>query len=379
MIARIIYSTLQDRLFSGKAIVLTGPRQVGKTTLIRQLTEQEGRDTVWLNGDDPETRNLLADVNVALWRRLIGGASILVLDEAQRIPDIGIKLKLITDQLSQVQLIVSGSSALELAGGISEPLTGRMWHYHLYPLSFAELENENGLAAEHGQLATRLVYGYYPDVVTHSPDERELLAGLTDNYLFKDVLSYGGIRKPEKLVKLLQALAYQLGSEVSYHELGQIVDLDNQTVESYIQLLERAFVIYRLPPLSRNLRKELKTKRKIYFYDNGIRNAIISQFQPFDLRQDKGPLWENFLLTERLKTLHYNRLYANRFFWRTKDGQEIDYVEERDGCMWAYEFKWSPKRQATFSASFLNAYPEHATRTINPTNYFDFLSPHPED
>lgn len=372
MIKRSLQAQLQSKLFSGKAIILTGPRQTGKTTLLKSIF-QGNEDVLWLNGDDPETRLLLDDVTTAKWQRIIGNNKIVVLDEAQRIRDIGIKLKLVTDQIPEVQMVASGSSAFELANQVNEPLTGRKWHYHLFPVSFSEMEAHHGLVEENRRLSERLVFGYYPEVVNNSSQEREVLTQLTDSYLYKDILMWERIKKPEKLTKLLQALAYQLGSEVSFHELGQIADLDNQTVESYISLLEQTFLIFRLPPLSRNLRKELKTKRKIYFYDNGIRNAIIAQFQPLELRQDIGALWENWLISERMKILHYQQIPANTFFWRTQDQQEIDYVEERDGKMWAYEMKWNPKAKVAFSKTFTSAYPQHETMFVHRENYYDFL------
>ena len=314
-------------------------------------------------------------MTISKWRRIIGNVKTIVVDEAQRIENIDLKLKLVTDQLPNVQLLVSGSSSLELGDSINEPLTGRKWQYHLYPLSFAEMQTNHGFVQEDALLPTRLVYGYYPDVVLAGNDAREVLNNLTDSYLFKDILALQGIRKPEKLIRLLQALAYQLGNEVSYHEIGKLVDLDNQTVENYIGLLERAFIVYRLGPLSRNLRKELKTKRKIYFYDNGIRNALIGQFGDVDYRTDIGSLWENFLLSERRKTWEYRRWYGNRFFWRTVEGQEIDYVEERDGKFHAFEFKYNPKRKVSFPPSFRKAYPEHTTMVVNRENYADFIAP----
>lgn len=373
MIVRILENHLSKRLFSGKAILLIGPRQVGKTTLLKSALGKSKTGVTWLNGDNPEERELLRDVTVAKWKRIIGANKIIVIDEAQRIQDIGLKMKLITDQLPDVQLIASGSSAFELANQVNEPLTGRKWQYHLYPLSFEEMENYQGFTMEHSLLHERLIYGYYPDVVTTRFDTREVLQELTESYLYRDILSWKGIRKPEKLTLLIQALAFQVGNEVSYNELSRTVGLDNQTVEEYIRLLESAYIVYRLPPLSRNLRKELKTKRKIYFYDNGIRNAVISQFQSVETRQDIGPLWENFLLAERTKYLAYHRKFVNRFFWRTTDGQEIDYVEERDGVFHAYEFKWNPKRKTKFHQSFLNAYPAHTTTVVNQDNYFDFI------
>lgn len=372
MINRKLTDQITARLGQGKAIILTGPRQTGKTTLLKSIFKNVN-NVLWLNGDDPETRLLLENVTTTKWQRIIGPNKTLVLDEAQRISDIGLKLKLVTDQIPQVQVVASGSSAFELANQVNEPLTGRKWHFHLFPLSFSEMEAHHGFPEENRRLSDRLVFGYYPDVINHPGEERDVLSQLTDSYLYKDILMWQRIKKPEKLTKLLQALAWQLGSEVSFHELGQITDLDNQTVENYITLLEQTFLIFRLPPLSRNLRKELKTKRKIYFYDNGIRNAIIAQFQPLELRQDTGPLWENWLISERKKILHYQHIPANTFFWRTQDQQEIDYIEEREGKMWAHELKWNPKAKARFSKSFTRAYPQHETAFVNRENYFEFL------
>lgn len=374
MIARILKKQLQERLFTGKAILVIGPRQVGKTTLLKNSIDESVYGVTWLNGDNAEERDLLREVTVQKWKRIIGANKIIVIDEAQRISDIGLKMKLITDQIPEVQLIASGSSAFELANQVNEPLTGRKWQYYLYPLSFQEMENHHGFTTEHALLPDRLVYGYYPDVVTTKFDTREVLQELTESYLYRDILSWKGIRKPEKLTLLIQALAYQVGNEVSYNELSKTVGLDNHTVEEYIRLLESAYIIYRLPPLSRNLRKELKTKRKIYFYDTGIRNAVISQFQPIDTRQDIGAIWENFLLAERTKHLAYQRKFTNRFFWRTTDGQEIDYVEERNGKFHAFEFKWNPKRKVRFHKAFLEAYPEHTTTVVNRDNYIDFIT-----
>ncbi|MEI7587173.1 ATP-binding protein [Runella sp.] len=372
MVTRFLEQRIRAKLFKGKAILLIGPRQTGKTTLLNTIFKNESQ-TLWLNGDDPETRLLLEDVSVTKWKRILGENKVLILDEAQRISDIGLKLKLITDQIPEIQVVASGSSAFELANQIKEPLTGRKWEFQLFPISFAEMEAHHGFVEEHKRLSERLIYGYYPEVVNHPGEERDVLSQLADSFLFKDILMWERIKKPEKLTRLLQALAFQVGSEVSYHELGQIIDLDNQTVENYITLLEQTFIIFRLPPLSRNLRKELKRKRKIYFYDNGMRNAIIAQFQPLELRQDVGALWENWLISERKKTLHYQGIHANTFFWRTQDQQEIDYIEERDGKMWAYEMKWSAKAKPSFSKTFTQAYPEHELQFINRDNYFEWL------
>lgn len=373
MITRLLEQRLYDKCFKGKAILLIGPRQTGKTTLLKAIFEKVPL-VCWLNGDDPETRILLEDVNLVSWKRILGKQKVLVLDEAQRINNIGLKLKLLTDQMPDIQVVASGSSAFELANQVNEPLTGRKWEFRLFPLSFGEMEAHHGFVEEHRRLSERLVFGYYPDVVNHPGEERDILNQLADSFLYKDILMWDRIKKPEKLTRLLQALAFQVGQEVSYHELGQMVDLDNQTVENYISLLEQTYIIFRLPALSRNLRKELKRKRKIYFYDNGIRNALIAQYQPLNLRNDVGALWENWLISERKKMLHYQNIPANTFFWRTQDQQEIDYVEERDGKMWAYEIKWSAKAKPAFSKTFTQAYPEHVLQFIHPGNYFEWLA-----
>jgi uncharacterized protein len=296
-----------------------------------------------------------------------------VIDETQRISDIGIKLKLITDQLSDIQLIATGSSSFDLANKINEPLTGRKWEYRLFPLSFQEMVNHHGLLKERRLLSHRLIYGYYPDVVTHSGNEKEILKQLTDSYLYKDILMWENIKKPEKLLKLLQALALQIGNEVSYNELGKLIGLDNQTVEKYIQLLEKTFIIFRLGAFSRNLRKELKKGRKIYFYDNGIRNALIANFSQPELRTDIGGLWENFMISERQKYIHYEDIWVNNYFWRTQDQQEIDYIEENHNLLHAYEIKWNSKTVSKLSKTFSGAYPNHTFSLVNPDNFESFL------
>lgn len=372
MLNRLITASITERLFTGKAIIILGPRQCGKTTLLHLLF-QERADVLWLTGDDPETRLLLQGISLSRWKLLIGKNKILVVDEAQRIEDIGIKLKLVVDHMPEIQVVASGSSAFELSSSINEPLTGRKWTYHLFPLSHKELVDHFSWLEEKKLLHQRLIFGSYPEIINFPLEAQSHLQELSDSYLFKDILMWDRIKKADKLVQLLQALAYQLGNEVSYHELGNMVGLNSVTVEHYIQLLEQAFIVFRLPPLSRNLRKELKTKRKIYFYDNGIRNALIAQFQPVSLRQDIGALWENWLISERRKVLSYNRISANTFFWRTQDQQEIDYVEERNGYFHAFEMKWNPNKKVRFSKTFTRAYPEHTTKILNPDSFESFL------
>lgn len=373
MIGRSIEKNIRHRMLDGKAIIIMGARQVGKTTLIRQILEGSDESAFWFNGDEADTRNLFENISATRLKNLIGNHQIIVIDEAQRIADIGIKLKLITDQIPSVQLIATGSSSFELANKINEPLTGRKWEYRLFPLSFSELVGETNLLEEKRMLPHRLVYGSYPEIVTHPGDEEVRLRQLTDSYLYKDLLEYDKIQKSDKLVKLIQALAYQIGSEVSYNELAQLCGIDPKTVDNYITILEKAYIVFRLGSFSRNLRNELKSSRKIYFYDNGIRNAVISNFSQIENRTDAGALFENYAVSECMKYKAYTPWYANSWFWRTTAMQEVDYIEEKDGNIYAYEFKWNPSRKAVAPLSFRNAYPDAKFMVINRDNIEDLL------
>lgn len=326
-----------------------------------------------MDGDDASTTALFEQRNIALLRSRLERYRTVVIDEAQRVPDIGIGLKLLTDHLPKLNVVATGSSAFELAGRVNEPLTGRKREFHLHPLSFGELAGHHGLLEEEHLMPHRMVFGYYPEVVGAQGHEREALQELATSYLYKDILAWQGIKKPDKLAKLLQALAFQIGSPVTYHELGQLVGLDNQTVEKYIHMLEQAFVIFRLGSFSRNLRNELKRARKIYFADNGIRNAVIAAYQPLDLRQDIGPLWENFMMSERRKHLDNMNWPGNRWFWRTASQLEVDLVEESNGKLNAFEFKWNPKAKGYVSLGWRKAYPESGHKVIHRDNYLEFL------
>jgi len=328
---------------------------------------------LFLNGDDPSVQAELAKVNTRQLARIIGDHTVVFIDEAQRIPGVGLGLKIITDRFPQVQLLVSGSSSFELTQSVNEPLTGRKWEYILYPLSWAEIENHFGYLESEQLLETRLIYGNYPEIVVHLGEERERLQQLVNSYLYRDILSFADIRKPEVLSRLLQALALQVGSEVNFTELAQITGVNKATVSNYIDILEKGFIIFRLSSLSRNLRNEIKQNRKVYFYDNGVRNMIIGNFQSLDLRSDKGALWENFLISERIKLNHYTGAYAHNYFWRTRQQQEVDYVEEKDGNITAWEFKWRPQG-AKISSTFLNAYNATA-KIIHRENFREFIMP----
>ncbi len=372
MIDRDLKKNIEKKLNSGKVLLVLGARQTGKTTLLKEITNSL-ENVLWLNGDEPDIKELLEGASSQRLKLVFGKNKLVVIDEAQRINNIGVILKLIADEIKEIQVLVTGSSALELGHEIKEPLTGRKWEYHLYPISFGELVSHDGLIKETRSLPHRLVYGSYPEVINHPGEEKEILKQLADSYLYKDLLMMEGIKKPEKLIKLLQALAYQVGSEVNYTELGRTVGMNNETVEKYIGLLEKAFVIFKLNALSRNLRNEIKKGKKIYFYDNGILNALTFQFQAFEIRKDKGALWENYIISERQKVIQYKGIWTNKYFWRTHEQQEIDYVEERDGKFYAYEIKWNPKSKAKFSKSFIHAYPNCETKVIHPKNIEEFL------
>lgn len=354
-----------------KVIVILGPRQVGKTTLLN--TYFEGQNVMFMSGDDIDTREQLEYKSVAHFKRMLGDHTILVIDEAQRIADVGISLKQMHDHIRDVKILVTGSSALDLRSKINEPLTGRKWEYTMYPLSFEEMVNHHGYLEEKRLLEHRMLYGYYPDVVTNFGDEVEILKQLSDSYLYKDILTIDQIKKPGKLEDLLRAIAFQVGSEVSYHELGQLVGLHPETVERYIDLFKKMFILVELTSYSRNLRNEIKKGKKFYFFDLGIRNAVINNFNPLKLRNDVGALWENFIILERLKYKEYHRVYGRSYFWRTHAQQEIDYLEERDGTLYAYEFKWNPKKKAKLSKAFERAYTDHTFEVITPDNYYDFI------
>ena len=373
MILRKLESAIISRLFKGKAIIVLGPRQTGKTTLLKQIAARQNEALLWLDADEPIVRTQLTDANIADLKLIIGNNKILVVDEAQQIKNIGITLKLIIDHIPEVQLLVSGSSALELAEGISEPLTGRKYEFYLYPLAYEELVNHHGYMEEKKLLERRLVYGSYPEVINHMENMKETLGLLAGSYLYKDIFRYRDLRRPELLESLLQALALQLGSQVSYYELGRTIGADTETVQRYIELLEKTFVIFRLRAFSRNIRNEIKKSRKIYFYDNGIRNALISNFNTLNLRTDKGALWENYLVSERMKFMHYNGIYANRYFWRTHQQQEIDYIEDRDGILHAFEFKWKITTKPRAPLTFTKAYPNYQFEALTAGNYESFI------
>lgn len=374
MITRQLQKTIEARLFQGKAIIVIGARQVGKSTLFKMILEKQAVPALQLNCDEPEVQDMLTDINSADLRLLIGRNKIVVIDEAQRVTNIGMTLKRITDNFPDVQLLVTGSSSFELQNRLDEPLTGRKFEYHLYPLSTAEILDSQGLLGVKQTLDQRLIYGSYPDILNHSDNAKELLHNLAGSYLYKDLLSLDHVRRPVLLGKLLTALALQVASEVSYNELAQTIGTDNKTVEKYVDLLEKCYIIFKLNGFNRNLRTELKKGKKIYFYDNGVRNAILQNFAPLSLRQDVGALWENFIISERIKANQYAGRYVNSYFWRTTQQQEIDYIEECDGQFTLFEMKWNARRANTqFPSSFTTNYDVREKAIITPENWMEWV------
>ena len=374
MIKRIIKDSILDDYRHRKVIALLGARQVGKTTLLSDL--REGQEKILsLNCDNIDDILLLEDKTTTELKHLLSPYKLVLIDEAQRVKNIGLTLKIIGDLKLETQVVVTGSSSLDMADEINEPATGRLIEYNLYPFSLSELSANTSEREEHRLLENRIIYGLYPEVVTEPGYAKRTLVTLTNNYLYKDLFAYKGIKKPELVRKLVIALALQLGSEVSYNELSNLLGVDKSTVENYISLLEKCFVVFRLDSFSRNLRNEIKRGKKVYFYDNGVRNAVLSNFAPLELRNDVGALWENLMVSERVKRNSYSANFAHLFFWRTHEQQEIDLIEEQDGILRTFEFKWRGKAKNSQPKSFANSYPNSTYEVITPENYWSFVKP----
>lgn len=372
IIKRKLQNVIEQLMFKNKIIVIYGARQVGKTTLLKAILSKYENDSLYLNCDEPDVRLALNNKTSTELGRIIGNKTIVGIDEAQMVRDIALTLKLLADNFPHIQVIATGSSAFELSSSIAQPLTGRKLEFNLFPLSIAELRSIFS-DIEIDRLTPHLmVYGMYPEIVLSNSNNNLLLKSLAFSYSYKDVLQYQGIKNPEILEKLLQALALQVGSEVSYNELASLLGIDKNTVASYIRILEQAFIIFRLPPLSRNLRNEIKKLKKIYFWDTGIRNALINNLNPIELRQDTGNLWENFFISERLKFLANSLKLKNVYFWRTQQKQEIDYIEEEHGSFEAFEIKWN-KAKSSIPKIFSDTYSTSGMHTITKTNFKEYL------
>ncbi|MCU0500973.1 MAG: ATP-binding protein [Anaerolineae bacterium] len=358
----------------GKIVIIYGARQVGKTTLVRRVLDDLPYRSLAINADELRYNEILSSRDLRQLRGLTEGYELLFIDEAQRIPEIGINLKLLIDHLPHLRIVVTGSSSLDLASKVQEPLTGRAWVHQLHPIALRELARLHNRFELDELLEERLIFGSYPEIFAMSgaASRREYLQGLTASYLYRDILEIGGVRHSQKLRNLVRLLAFQIGSEVSLTELGSQLQMSKETVASYMDLLEQSFVIFRLSGFSRNLRKEVSKQNKVYFWDLGVRNTVIDNLKPLDARDDLGALWENFVVAERMKNLSYRRASASLFFWRTYTGAEIDIVEERDGELHAYECKWSKPRNRA-PDSFLTAYPDATFEVITRENYHAYL------
>ena len=373
MVSRSQIDYAKARLFKGKALLVFGPRQVGKTTFVENLINDLNKKSLFFNGDESDVIALFENPNASKLKNIIGTNEILVIDEAQRISNIGIVLKIIVDQIKTVQVIATGSSSFELANKLNEPLTGRKYEMFLYPLAFAEMVAHNGLLEEKRALEQRLIYGSYPEIITNPIDAKEHIKLIANSYLYKDLFILDQVSKPVLLQKIVKALALQVGSEVNTNELSKLLQVDNKTIEKYIDLLEKAFVIFKLPALSNNVRNEIKKGRKIYFYDNGIINAVTGNFNPLAQRTDVGSLWENYIISERIKHLNIQQSEASSYFWRTTQQQEIDYIEKHEEQILACEIKWNAKAKYKIPATFSTNYANVTSKIVTPNTYEDFL------
>lgn len=375
MINRIVTQQIKDALNLNKVVSIIGPRQVGKST----LSEHIFKDTVnvlRINGDDTDAKYMFENVSENFLKILTANHNALLIDEAQKIKNIGEMLKIMADKLNHIPVIITGSSSFQLTKAVNESLTGRKREIQLLPISFAEMVKHTNIVEETRMLDHRLIYGYYPEVINNLGDEKDVLKELTNGYLYKDIMEENNIAKPDKLVKLLQALSWQIGSTVSTNELSQLVGIDAKTIDRYIDILQKNFIIYTLPSYSNNLRNELKFSKKIYFYDMGIRNAIIGNMSPISMRQPEevGHMWENFIITERIKRNLYNkRTFLQHYFWRTQQQKEVDLIEVEDGIITGFEIKRSAKKNIKAPAKFTEYYPNAQFYGINNTNLYEFL------
>lgn len=377
MLKRIVDNKyIQQNLLPGKALIIYGPRRVGKTTILQEFTENYSGKFLMTTGEDRDIREVLQSESINTIKSYLTEFSLLIIDEAQKIQNVGAGLKLVVDHLPHLKVIVTGSSSLDLAQKTGEPLTGRRRLITVYPISVEELSLENSKLETHAKLEELLRFGSYPETITYTSESEkiEYLANLVDSYLYKDILELEELRNAEKLISLLRLLAFQIGSEVSLNELANNLDISKQTVDRYLDLLQKAFVLVKVGGFSRNLRKEVSKTSRYYFYDLGVRNAIIRNHNPLKLRNDVGQLWENFLLIERIKKLSYSKTYSNRYFWRTYDQKEIDYVEEREGKLYGYEFKFAVNKDPKAPQDWLGTYKNASYQVINRQNYFDFIT-----
>jgi len=373
MIKREIYERIKTKLFKGKAIILIGARQVGKTTLLQMFMDEYKDSSLYLNCDEFDVREILRDATSTKLKAIFGDKKLILIDKAQRVENIGLTIKIIVDVLKQYQVIATSSSSIGLTEQVNEPLTGRKYEFTLFPISWKEFVNHVGYLEANRDLENRLIYGMYPEVILKAEEQKQTIKNITQSYLFKDVFTYKDLKKPEILEKLVKALALQIGNLVSYNEISQLLKVDVETVQRYIDILEKSYVIFRLPSFQRNMRNELSKSRKIYFYDLGVRNAIINNFLPLNRRTDVGSMWENFLIVERIKNNFNAEQFFNYYFWRTHQKQEIDFVEEREEELLAFEFSFNPSSKKRIPRTFIENYPEAKTLIVDKSNFNSFL------
>lgn len=377
-VSRAVFARFKQKVKAQKVLMLLGPRRVGKTELIKQFIDELPPEAYqFYNGEDQNTWQLFAERSVSNYERLLGNTRLLIIDEAQKIPDIGLKLKLMVDSIEGLRVIATGSSVFDLSNKLGEPLFGRSNTLYLYPLAQIEFGKHETYAQTSKKLEERLVFGSYPELeqIENWDEKSEYLDNIAGFSLIRDILEFEGVRKSDKIMDLLRLIAFQIGKEVSVEELANNLNgISRNTVETYLDLLEKVFIIYKVRGFSRNLRKEITKSNRWYFYDNGIRNAVIRNFNQLHFRNDVGELWENYLMTERLKFNSYNGNLTNTYFWRTYDQQEIDLVEEGAGKLSAYEFKWNPKRKAKAPGGWTRAYPDAPFEVINRDNYLEFIA-----
>jgi len=375
-IKRSIQNQIVQSLQPQKVIVLLGARRTGKTVLLNQIIEQIQEPFLLLNGENMTMAELLANRSPQNYRQLLGDKKVLLIDEAQKIDQIGKVLKLMVDEIEGLKIIATGSSAFDLENLTGEPLTGRKKTFRLFPLSEVEYLQVENRFEKRENMEARLIFGNYPELhnIVGAKEKSDYLQDVVSSYLLKDILVFENIRNSSKIFNLLRLIAYQIGSEVSYQELGKQLGMSKNTVEKYLDLLSKVFVIHKVGGFSKNLRKEIVKNVRWYFYDNGIRNTIIANLNPLRMRNDVGTLWENYIFGERIKFQHYNRMLVNNFFWRTYDQQEIDWVEEREGKLFGYEFKWNPKKKVSAPSGWRNAYPDASFEIITPGNYFNWVN-----
>lgn len=374
-IQRHIQNDIIESLTPNRVIMLLGARRTGKTELVKNISESRDENQLFLNGEDIAVQDMFQPMTIENYRMTFSDTELLIIDEAQKIPEVGKKLKLLVDNIDGIKVLVTGSSAFDVEYHMGEPLTGRKKTFYLYPFSQLEYTHVENILETKSRLPLRLIYGSYPELyhLENKKQKEAYLYEITKSYLFKDILELDGIKNADKIRNLLRLIAFQIGHEVSLHELAQNLEMHKETIARYLDLLSKVFVIYKVEGFSRNLRSEISKKSRWYFFDNGIRNVLINNLNDLEIRDDHGQLWENYLISERIKYQSYRQIYASNYFWRTYQQQEIDWIEERGGRLYAYEIKWNPKKKVKEPAAFRQAYPKSDFHVITPENYLQWI------